>query len=163
MGRDDKFKQKKPSSYERNLRKVETKEGQREKLIVLSFKDFDRNQGQSFQEWEHEQLLAIAVNKLREVCQLSVKEATSQNIIKQYTKVDFPPESAFTHPKHVLPDVVWCSMHIQGKECIIGHFEDNIFHIVFLDKDHEFWKTEKRTHKRTPNIGLAQAGLTNKG
>ncbi len=146
MGKKDKFKLGKPSSYERNVRKVETREGQREKLIVLSFRDFDRNQGQSFKEWEHEQLLALAIDKLKEVCQLSVREATSQNIIKQYIKVGFPPESAFVHPRHILPDVIWCSMHIQGKECIIGHFEDNIFHIVFLDKDHEFWKTEKKEY-----------------
>ncbi len=34
--------------------------------------------------------------------------------------------------------------HGQGKECIIGHFEDNIFHIVFLDKNHEFWISKKK-------------------
>jgi hypothetical protein len=32
----------------------------------------------------------------------------------------------------------------KGKECVIGYFEDNIFQIVFLDKDHEFWKTKKK-------------------
>ena len=84
------------------------------------------------------------INKLRAICQITMAQATAQQIIKPYTKVDFPPESAFEHPKHVLPDVTWCTLHIQGKECIIGHIEDNVFHIVFLDKDHEFWKTKKK-------------------
>jgi hypothetical protein len=144
MGKNDKFKERKVASYKREFKGVETREGKREALIVLSFRNFDRNQGQSFEEWQAENLLALAISKLREVCQLTVGQAAAQQIIKPYTKVGFPPESGFTHPKHVLPDVIWCSMHIQGKECVIGYFEDNIFHVVFLDKDHEFWITKKR-------------------
>lgn len=88
--------------------------------------------------------MALTISKLREVCQLTVGQETAQRVIKAYTKVGFPPESGFVHTKHVLPDVNWCSMHIQGKECVIGYFEDNIFHVVFLDKDHEFWITKKK-------------------
>lgn len=144
MGKGNKFNERKASSYKRELKGIETRQGRREPLIVLSFKDFDRNQGQSFQEWEDVKLLALAISKLREICQLTVGQATAQKIIKAYTKVGFPPESGFEHPKHVLPDVTWCSMHIQGKECVVGYFEDNVFQVVFLDKDHEFWKTEKK-------------------
>jgi len=145
MARSDKFKEKKVSTaYKRNLKGIQTKEGKKESLIVLSFKDFDRNQGQSFEDWEHDDLLALAVNRLREVCQLTVGQATAQQIIKPYTKVGFPQESNFIYPKHILPDVIWCTMHIQGKECVIGYFDDNIFYIVFLDKNHEFWITKKK-------------------
>lgn len=144
MAKHNKFKERGPASYKREFKKIEPRQGKKEPLIVLSFKDIDRNQGQSFDNWEHESLLALAINKLREVCQLTVGQATSQQIIKPYTKVGFPPESGFTHPKHVLPDVTWCSMHIQGKECVIGYFDENIFYVVFLDKDHEFWKTKKK-------------------
>ncbi len=143
MGKQDKFKERKLASYKRELRGVETKHAKKEPLIVFSFKDFDRNQGQGFEEWEEEKLLALAISKLRDICQLTRVQATSKQIIKQYSNVSFPPNTAFEHPKHVLPDVVWCSMHIQGKECIIGYFEDNIFHIVFFDKNHEFWITNK--------------------
>jgi hypothetical protein len=143
-GRQNKFNERNASSDQRELKGIEPRQGRKEPLIVLSFKDFDRNQGQSFQEWEGEKLLALAVSKLREVCQLTVGQATAQQIIKPYTKVGFPPESGFEYPKHVLPDVTWCSMHIQGKECVIGYFEDNIFQVVFLDKDHEFWITKKK-------------------
>lgn len=143
MGKHNKFNARKSASYKRELKKVDTREGKKEPLIVLSFKDFDRNQGQSFKDWEQEKLLSLAVEKLREVCQFTVRQATAQQIIKAYTKNVFPPNSTFSHPKHVPPDVTWCSMHIQGKECVIGYFEDNIFQVVFLDKNHHFWITEK--------------------
>lgn len=138
----DKFKEQNIPT--RELKGVELKKGKREPLIVLSFKDFDRNQGQSFEEWEEDKLLSLAINRLREVCQLTVAQATNQQIIKPYTKVDFPPNSDFEHPKHIPLGITWCSMHIQGKECVIGYFEENIFYLVFLDKDHQFWKTEKK-------------------
>ena len=144
MGKQDKFNERHIASYKRELKGIETKQGRKEPLIVLSFRDFDRNQGQNFEEWEEEKLLALAISKLRDVCQLTKVQATTQQIIKQYSNVAFPPNTAFEHPKHVLPDVTWCSMHIQGKECIIGHFEDNIFYIVFLDKNHEFWISKKK-------------------
>ena len=139
-----KFKSRKASSYNRKSRNLDDKSGRREPLMVFSFRDFDRNQGQNFKEWETEELLANACEKLAGISQLTIAQAVQQQIIKVYTKVDFPPNSEFTHPNHVPQGVKWASMHIQGKECIIGHFEDNVFQIVFLDKDHEFWKTEKK-------------------
>ncbi len=143
-GKQNKFKSRSTASYKREVKNIELRQGRKEPLIVLSFKDFDRNQGQSFKEWEIEELLALAVSKLQEVCHLTVGQATAQQIIKPYTKVGFPPNSDFTHPRHISPDVTWCSMHIQGKECVIGYFEDNIFNVVFLDKEHQFWITKKK-------------------
>ncbi len=143
-GKQNKFKSRSAASYKREVKNTELRQGRKEPLIVLSLKDFDRNQGQSFKDWEIDELLALAISKLHEVCQLTVGQATAQQIIKPYTKVGFPPTSGFVHPKHILPDVIWCSMHIQGKECVIGYFEENIFYLVFLDKEHEFWISKKR-------------------
>lgn len=144
MARNRKHKKKLSSSRGRKPKKLEDKSSSRERLIVFSFKDFDRNQGQSFKEWEEEELLAKACEKLSGLNQLTLSQALQEQIIKIYTKVDFPPNSEFTHPAHVPNGVKWASMHVQGKECIIGYFEENIFQIVFLDKNHEFWKTEKK-------------------
>ncbi|MDR0971127.1 MAG: hypothetical protein LBM25_01920 [Bacteroidales bacterium] len=142
--KENKFKSRKSSSYKRNTKNRDLRSGIREPFIVLSFIDYDRNQGQSFEEWEEEKLLALAINKLRAVCQLTKIEATHQQIIKEYPKGIFPPNTEFYHPKHIPEDISWCSMHIQGKECVIGYFKDNIFNIVFLDKNHKFWITEKK-------------------
>ena len=142
MGKSDKFKERKEASYKRELKNIDTKQAKKDPFVVFSFRYFDASQGQNFEEWEKDSLLALAINKLRNVSQLTRTEATAQQIVKQYPH--FPPNTAFEHPKHILPDVIWCSMHIQGKECVIGYFEDNIFYIVFLDKNHEFWISEKK-------------------
>ena len=145
MGKQDKFKErKKVAAYKRELKDLEPKRGKKDPLIVLSLKNFDINQGQSFHEWQAEELLSVAMNKLRSLCEYTIAQATNAGMLKIYTKVPFPPESGFQHPKHIPPDVDWCSMHIGNKLCVIGYFEDNIFHIVFLDKDHEFWITKKK-------------------
>ena len=127
-----------------NVKNLENKSNQRDPLIVFSLKDFDINQGQTFKDWEENELLALAITRLRAISNLTVGQTLQQQIIKNYPKVPFPPDSEFRHPQHVPNDVVWCSMHVQGKECIIGYMVENIFYIVFLDKNHEFWKTKKR-------------------
>lgn len=145
MGKQDKFRErKKDSAYKRELKGIEPRHGKKEPLVVLSFKDFDINQGQSFNDWEENKLLALAMDKLKSVCQYTVAQVIQLQIITVYTKDSFPPESEFYHPKHIAPDIDWASMHIKGKPCVIGYFEDNIFHIVFLDKEHEFWITHKK-------------------
>jgi hypothetical protein len=143
-GKQNKFNVRNASSYKREFKGIETRNGKREPFVVLSFRDYDRNQGQTFKDWEDEDLLALAISKLQAVCGLTRIEATRQQIIKEYSKGEFPLNSDFHHPKHIPNDIAWCSMHIQGKECVIGYFEDNIFNIVFLDKDHRFWITEKK-------------------
>ncbi len=132
------------AKYNRKSKQLDDRSPNRELFIVFSFRDFDRNQGQNFAEWQEDELLAALCEKLLGISHLTVGQVTSQQIIKLYTKVDFPPDSGFKYPKHVPDGVKWASMHIQGKECIIGHFEDNIFHIVFLDKNHEFWISKKK-------------------
>jgi hypothetical protein len=142
--KQQKFNSRASSSYKREVKTRETKTGVKAPFIVLSFRDFDRNQGQGFYEWEQESILALAVSKLHEICNLTKLEATTKQIIKEYPKGTFPPNSDFEHPKHVAPDISWAVLHIQGKECVIGYFDENIFNIVFLDKDHRFWITEKK-------------------
>lgn len=142
--RQDKFGERSTASYQRTVRSIPTREPGREPFIVLSFRFFDRNQGQGFEEWEADALLALAVRKLAALSQLTVKQALAEQLLKQYTKVAFPPSSGFYYPRHVPEGVTWCSMHIQGKECVIGFFEEHVFQVVFLDRHHEFWKTEKK-------------------
>ena len=144
MGRRDKFKSRTSGSYARKSKNLPDRQRTREKYVVFSFKDFDKNQGQNFKDWESDELLALAVDKISQLSNLTMSQAIQQQIIKVYTKVEFPPNSDFTYPKHVKDGVNWASFHVQGKECIIGYVEENIFYIVFLDKEHQFWKTEKK-------------------
>lgn len=90
---------------------------------------------------EQEGLLVNMLNTLRDYCQKTMEENKSKSF-KEYGY--FPPKSKFEHPKHVPEDVSWASLHLCGRACLGGHIVENIFYVVFLDKDHEFWLTEKK-------------------
>jgi hypothetical protein len=116
------------------------KEGKRE--LLFSFKDFDNTQGQSFDEWQKSGLLHILLERIKEFCKFSRMEAEQNQCLKVYGA--FPKNSAFNYPAHITEDAEWASLHIQGKERIAGHIIGNVFYVVFLDKEHHFWLTERK-------------------
>jgi hypothetical protein len=129
----------------------ERRTGQERPFVSFNFKDFEgRNQGQTFEIWEKEGLLALAMNRLTEISRLRVGEATTpapnskRALIKIYRQ--FPPDSVFKCPPMLKDKTLsWASIHIQGKECIAGYMDENngIFYLVFLDKEHEFWPSTR--------------------
>ena len=122
--------------------KQELRSGEQRKLIVFSFAHFDQNQGQSFKEWEEGKILAKMNTRLREISNFSVIEAKTNGILKEYGQ--FPENTEFNFPRYLHPGVSWASLRIAGKERVAGYLEDNVFYIVFLDKDHRFWISEKK-------------------
>ena len=111
--------------------------------ISFSIQYLDNTQGQSLKEWEAEGLLADLMLKIQQISQHTVEESLRCQFIKQYTKVSFPPTSKFKEPKHVTPDN-WAVIHIkpESKEVVAGFLENDVFYIVFLDKEHDFWDTD---------------------
>ena len=131
-------------SFERKQNNREERSVKQElRKILFSFKDFDLNQGQSFSDWERAQLLSALFEKLRHLSELNMQEANQQKIIKRYD--GFPVVTDFEHPRHVADTVEWAVItNIKGqKGRVAGHIIDNVFYIVFLDKDHRFWITKK--------------------
>ncbi len=130
------------SKLHRKRKGLAYRSGEPKKLIVFSLKDFDVNQGQSFEDWEKDKILSKLMKRLRELTSFTVTEAQQNRILTIYD--DFPTKSDFKQPKHIPNGVKWAVISIQGKERIAGYIEDNVFYIVFLDKDHKFWITEKK-------------------
>jgi len=116
--------------------------GQKKKTISFCFSKLDVNQGQKIPEWEALGLLSQFIARTQQIAAYEYDQALAQQMIKQYTQVGFPPKSEFTEPKHVTPQY-WAVIHItaNSKEVVAGFLEDNVFYIVFLDKDHKFWPT----------------------
>ena len=111
--------------------------------IIFSFKDFDINQippGQSYKDWQEEKLLAYMTEKFGEICKCNIIEAQQQNMIKIYD--GFPNNSGFRYPQTVIRDraINWAVIkNIKGqKPRVVGHIIDNVFYVVFLDKEHKF-------------------------
>lgn len=115
----------------------------KERVITFSLSKHIKGEGQSIEEWKEEGLLAKLLLRMKYVGQHSVHTVRQKQYIKEYHKVDFPPDSAFTPPKHVI-NVTWAVMHITptSKEVVVGYIEDDVFYIVFLDKDHKFWSSK---------------------
>jgi len=117
-----------------------------EKHITFSFKDLDVNQNQkeTFEIWESENLLLKLLNKIKDVSKQTVDEAKSSKVLNHYGS--FPPshKTKYKVPAYLSEELQWCSLHIQGKEVLAGHMYENVFYIVFLDKDHHFWISEKK-------------------
>ena len=115
--------------------------------MVFSFKDFDVRQippGQSFDEWQEDKLLSYMVQKFGHICNLNIIEAQQQKVLKIYG--EFPEKSDFKRPQHISDDVKWAViMDIKGQKGRVGgHVIDNTFYVVFLDKEHRFYITEKK-------------------
>lgn len=130
-------------------KRYERKRGKRDavglkiRTITFSWVKLDINQGQSIDTWEKEGLLSVFCQMMRQIGQYNSTQVYANQMIKQYTKVGFPPDSEFEEPKHVSP-AYWAVIHIKpkSKEVVVGYIEDEIFYIVFLDKEHQFWPTK---------------------
>lgn len=114
----------------------------KQRTITFSLSKHIVAEGQSIEQWEELGLLAQLLTRIKFMGQLTVHEIRQKKFIKEYHKVEFPPNSKFTKPKHI-PEVVWAVMHIteKSKEVVAGYIEDDVFYIVFFDKDHKFWPT----------------------
>jgi hypothetical protein len=114
--------------------------GNRQRNISFSFSKHIKAEGQSIEEWEELGLLRPLLIRIKNLGQHSTLTVRQNDWIKEYHKVSFPPDSGFSEPKHVI-GVTWAVMHITdtSKEVVAGFIEDDVFYIIFLDKDHIFW------------------------
>ena len=136
---------KQPSRFKQYLETVKAKasENPDKGVFLISFRQIDRDQGQSFHDWENSHLLADAIET---ICGYSSLPLIQQLHNKFKIYPGFPPEEKtdFKFPKHVSTDARWASMHIKGEPCLIGHVVNNTFFLVFLDRYHKFYKSELR-------------------
>jgi len=120
---------------------VKARQDEQDRMFLVSFKDMDRTQGQTFAEWESEELLSKALETLRDYCCAPLLDQAGS---KFTIYGSFPPDEKtdFTKPKHIPEDAQWARIHVAGEPCIIGHVVRNVFYVVFLDKKHKFYKSE---------------------
>jgi len=129
----------KDPAYQRKQgeRKINEKKGRN---LSFSLTKHVKAEGQSIKEWSEFGLLEKLLLRLKYLGQYPALTVRQNKWIKEYHKVDYPPDSEFTEPKHV-SNVTWAVLHItpKSREVVVGYIENDIFYIVFLDKDHKFW------------------------
>ena len=116
-------------------------------LLVFSFKDFDSNQcppGQTFKEWEKGELLAPLMTKFVELSNKNRVIASQEGCLSTYDT--FPEDSDFKKPKYIEGDVQWATIQDVGGQLhrVAGYIVDNVFYVVFLDKEHKFYKMKNK-------------------
>ena len=143
---------KKRSPLAKGSRAVETREPKViEKICVLfSFKhlvDMD-DVGQSLTAWAGKdcKLLLGLLQKTAHISKQTILEAKQDSTLTVYG--DFPGSGStdFTCPTHLQHEKNWGVIRNIGgqKSRVAGFLKDNVFYAVFLDKDHKFWKSNKR-------------------
>ena len=127
--------------------------------IVFNFKYFtySDNDGQSFEDWEKENIIADLNNKLKLFSSKTKTELLKDRTLEIYG--NYPENSKFTKPKVLETAIVkWARFRITGRRRLIGFFLDedkslddpllinvkNIFFVVFLDKYHLFAPSKER-------------------
>ncbi|SHK82957.1 hypothetical protein SAMN05444266_101285 [Chitinophaga jiangningensis] len=131
---------KKLPKYLREQGDLGIKEPKKRKITFSLTRHIAGPPGQSFKEWDDEGLMAVLATMMQYAGQFTTQEVIQEGCIKLYNKFGYPPHSEFPKPKHISVET-WAVMHItaNSKEVVAGYIEDNVFYIVFLDKNHVFW------------------------
>ncbi|WP_053189482.1 hypothetical protein [Pseudomonas thivervalensis] len=133
------------------------------KLMRFNFYFFNRDQpyASDFTDLDHDELQKL-INKFAYFSESSLfkwanETAGKNNVFVNYRR--FPKPSEFQHPACVPHDVEWCRFRIGSRLRLIGFivpnsyhgtmkddfvFDKNTFYLVFIDKEHKFYKTEPR-------------------
>lgn len=120
-------------------------------LIRFNFKYYSYGDGfgQSFENWQNEGILKDLNEKLHGFSSSSVEELKKSKRLALYER--FPENSEFNEPiafKNL--NVKWARLRLNSSRRLIGVFVldvpavSDVFFVVFLDKDHQFYPMEKR-------------------
>jgi len=134
------------------------------KFMKFNFNFFDKEQkhGSSFEDLTEDETKNL-LNKIVNFSGKSLNEWAQENAggngLTVYARYnDFPKNSDFEHPVHVPHDALWGRFRLGNKYRLAGFvipdalsgtckdgfcYERNTFYVVFIDKNHRFYKTEK--------------------
>jgi hypothetical protein len=132
--------------------------------FCFDYFDCDQAAGQNFCDWDKKSLEEL-LDKLKHYSSDSLDYWQNQKVGPQKRNSvfeiynQFPTKSDFTHPKHIPHQVLWSRFRLESKKRLIGfvipksfhgkrhqttglEFDCNTFYVVFLDRDHKFYKTK---------------------
>lgn len=165
-----KFKNSRTELFIKELSRSASLEDKENDLTIRSkfnFSYFDSSQavGQNFSDWTNVQLNEL-LNKIKDFTTKPLeywrRELTSNGLSVLVTYGTFPTnKSSFTCPKHIPIQALWGRFRLGSKIRLIGftvpvelhknlhtetneYFDKNTFYVVFLDRDHCFYRTEKK-------------------
>lgn len=139
----------KASSRNKETREAKSRQEQYNHIAISFryFQNFDNNPIQSLQNWNEDNRLLDMLLSFEYICKNNIVKLQSTDR-KLTLYGDFPNTKVNDFP---LPDELnenenWGTIRNIGgqKARIAGFLRDNIFYIVYLDKEHRFYKSEKQ-------------------
>lgn len=133
-------------------RKEETKSSKSimkttDRFISVSFRYFHNvdDVGQSIDSWRVDGSLPDLIEKLVYLTANGITKVSSDGIFTNYTRFPDAAVNDFKCPGEISVDENWGVIKNIGgqKRRVAGFLKDNVFYIVFFDKDHRFWKSRK--------------------
>lgn len=137
----------KSSSRNEGVREYRSVDEPTDRFISISFRYFvdSDDVGQSIKTWAADGSLEDLLCKLTYLTKNGITKVLSDGMFTNYTR--FPDSSVndFRCPSNLTKDEDWGVIKNIGgqKRRVAGFLRDNIFYVVFLDRDHRFWKTKK--------------------
>jgi len=168
-----KFKNTKKANFLNTLPQSDIETSDIATRCKFNFSYFDASQeaGQDFCDWDSPSglnSLAGLLNKLKEYTKQPLSYWLNQRVGGGGLKVlayygKFPEKSDFKFPAYIPHDVSWARFRLGNKVRLIGfvipekitnemnkavvkdsHYDSNTFYVVFLDREHQFYKTEQK-------------------
>ncbi|MDE2533398.1 hypothetical protein PSI20_25660, partial [Klebsiella pneumoniae] len=101
--------------------------------------------GQSIDSWRVDGSLPDLIEKLVYLTANGITKVSSDGIFTNYTRFPDAAVNDFKCPDEISVDENWGVIKNIGgqKRRVAGFLKDNVFYIVFFDKDHRFWKSRK--------------------
>lgn len=133
-------------SYQRN-EAIRTPQDAGKVYLSFSFRYLHENlpakNPQSITSWEGDGLLLPLLNSLKHLSQQPLPTLVEQKLLGIYDS--YPPANVtdFKCPDNLPQSIKWGALRNIGgqKKRVAGFILDQVFYIVFLDKDHQFWKS----------------------
>lgn len=138
------------SRYSRNQGTQKSKgDKKNSKKVLVSYIYLDRSQGQTFEQWDKtEGRLLRWSNIVQQLNSLTVEQSLRMVIIKytdpgKFNIHNMPKKSKWNFPLTLNgKKIIWCKIVVMNLIRVLGFFEENIFYVVLLDENHEFYPTE---------------------
>lgn len=118
-----------------------------DRFISVSFKYFHDvdDVGQSVNTWKADGSLPDLIEKLVYLTSNGITKVISDGVFTNYTRFPEVAVNDFRCPDGISSDEDWGVIKNIGgqKRRVAGFLRDNVFYIVFFDKEHRFWKSKK--------------------
>lgn len=110
------------------------------------FKDTDKTPAQSISTWKDEDKILDMLLALKYISSNNATVVQTTEKLTLYAEYPSKEKNEFPLPEGLPSGIRWGTIQNIGgqKSRIAGFLKDNIFYLVYLDRDHRFWITKPK-------------------